>query len=679
MSAEQSEPLVLEDNRYQGYEHVALMRHQLVGLIDRQGAVVDDLQQQSQRDRWQPRLAEVRGRVEADTFKVMVLGQFSRGKSTFINALLGRKVLPSYATATTAVINEVKFGPRPAVLLYPRPGPDDIPPPPLEVPVEDLEDYVTVDEDDTDKPNPYLKAELYWPIDLCRSGVELIDSPGLDAEQVHDDLTIGYLPQVDAVVMILDATAAATRTELAFFETRVKPLGHEDAFWVVNKINLAEEDRDRVVRAVNKRLAPLVKSDRRIFFIDAKGALTARVNGDRQALLATGLPDVEIALEDFLTTQRGRVKVYVPVRQLQQSVGEVRDAIREEERMLSIEVQALSDAYHDNQIPLAKLQKLSKLLAGNLRQKYKDLLSELDRFADRYLDGLTERIPKLMDGFVPDAHVSLFHPKESRDAIADSCILELQLRIQADVTKWQQGELQTFLKTRLDRIQTETWTEIREFEQTLQSVKMSLLGAEASLTDAAGTPTLKSVVPTGVGRDFALYSAGTAFSGAFVGGISALFGGAFAAGILGAIGLGVIAPVVIAAIGLAAVVMALKDESPKAKLVEIVANHVVVKAAEQIGEQVPKLRQQFVAGVAARLEKTAAEFESSLDVQVAALRESVEKALEAKAQGEKKVAERKLRIDEMLAELGSIDGEIDRIIAWLVRPDDGAPAWPEPE
>jgi GTPase SAR1 family protein len=670
-------PQTREESAYQGYEQVALMRQQVIGLIDRQTAVVGDLEQKTQRDRWLPRLAEVRQRVAADTFKVMVVGQFSRGKSTFINALIGRKVLPSYATATTAVINEIKFGERPAVLLYPRPGPDDKAPPPVEVPVEDLENYVTVDEENIDKPNPYLKAELFWPIDLCRFGVELIDSPGLDAEQVHDELTIGYLSQVDAVVMILDATAAATNTELLFFETRVKPLGHEDAFWVVNKINLAEEDRERVKRAVARRLAPLVKSERRIFYIDAKGALAARIANDRQALAATGLNDVESALEDFLTTQRGRVKVLVPVRQLQQSVREVRNAIRDEEGMLSQEVQTLTAAYHSNEIPLAELRKLSELLVGSLRQKYKDLVAELDGFTERYLSSLPGRLPKLMEGFSPEAKVSLLHPQQSVRAITEPCIEELQRVIGADLVAWQQGELQTFLKTRLDLIQTETWAQIREFEKSLQKVKASLLGAGALASDAPATPSVQSIVPTGIGRDFAAYGLGTAVGGLIVGGVMTFGFGAIAAGILGALGIGALLPVVIAVIAVGAVVAALKDASPKAKLVEIARKAVVAKAGENIADQAPKLRKQFVAGVTERLESTAAEFESSLDAQVAALRESVEKALKAKAKGEHKVAERKRQIGQMLVELGHIDAEIDRIVAWVVRLDDSTPVWPE--
>ena len=55
-------------------------------------------------------LTDLAAKVKAETFKVMVVGQFKVGKSTFINALLGKDILPAYAIPCTAVINEVKYG-----------------------------------------------------------------------------------------------------------------------------------------------------------------------------------------------------------------------------------------------------------------------------------------------------------------------------------------------------------------------------------------------------------------------------------------------------------------------------------------------------------------------------------------------------------------------------------------
>ncbi len=86
------------------------LRHEIAVLIRRHTEVIRNLGAEAQRTRWLTKLEELAALVEGDTFKVLIVGQFSRGKSTLINALLGQKILPSYATATTAVINEVKSG-----------------------------------------------------------------------------------------------------------------------------------------------------------------------------------------------------------------------------------------------------------------------------------------------------------------------------------------------------------------------------------------------------------------------------------------------------------------------------------------------------------------------------------------------------------------------------------------
>ena len=52
-------------------------------------------------------LLDLKKKLESDNFKVLVIGEFKNGKSTFINSLMGDKVLPAYSTPCTAVINEV--------------------------------------------------------------------------------------------------------------------------------------------------------------------------------------------------------------------------------------------------------------------------------------------------------------------------------------------------------------------------------------------------------------------------------------------------------------------------------------------------------------------------------------------------------------------------------------------
>jgi len=47
--------------------------------------------------------------------------------------------------------------------------------------------------------NPYEKVEIFWPVELCRNGVEVIDSPGLNEHTTREQITMDYLSIVDAV------------------------------------------------------------------------------------------------------------------------------------------------------------------------------------------------------------------------------------------------------------------------------------------------------------------------------------------------------------------------------------------------------------------------------------------------------------------------------------------------
>ena len=74
-------------------------------------------------------LLELKEKLKNDDFKVLVIGEFKNGKSTFINSLMGEKVLPAYSTPCTAVINEVVYGKdKKAVLYFKNPLPEEMSP-----------------------------------------------------------------------------------------------------------------------------------------------------------------------------------------------------------------------------------------------------------------------------------------------------------------------------------------------------------------------------------------------------------------------------------------------------------------------------------------------------------------------------------------------------------------------
>ena len=123
-------------------------------------------------------------RLEEERAVLVVLGEFNHGKTTFVNALLGGRVLPTGVTPTTAIIHEVRYGERPAATVIRRPkelhldersrpigGPRE------SVAFEKLEDLTAeggISADDV------LRVEIDYPAELLRDRVTLVDTPGVN-------------------------------------------------------------------------------------------------------------------------------------------------------------------------------------------------------------------------------------------------------------------------------------------------------------------------------------------------------------------------------------------------------------------------------------------------------------------------------------------------------------------
>ena len=177
-------------------------------------------------------LHKIAERLGHETFKVLVIGEFKNGKSSLINSLLGEDILPAYSVPCTAIINEIIYGEeKKAVLYFQNPMPENflrsIRPetlehieqhrndpggiPPMEISIDDLEGCVTIPEDELYSDNvlgiagrlPYSRAVIYYPLSLCMDGVEIIDTPGLNENGIREKITMDYLDQADAVIMVV--------------------------------------------------------------------------------------------------------------------------------------------------------------------------------------------------------------------------------------------------------------------------------------------------------------------------------------------------------------------------------------------------------------------------------------------------------------------------------------------
>ena len=142
---------------------------------------------------------ELAARVSEERFYVACVGQFKRGKSTLLNALVGREVVPTGFVPVTAVPTVIRFGSEPRARVRMRNGSW------REIAIADLEEYVT-EERNPENKKAVDGAEVFVPSSLLSSGMCFVDTPGLGSTFLGNTAaTQAFIPHIDAALVVVGA------------------------------------------------------------------------------------------------------------------------------------------------------------------------------------------------------------------------------------------------------------------------------------------------------------------------------------------------------------------------------------------------------------------------------------------------------------------------------------------
>src|SRR6266542_2592319 len=221
-------------------------------------------------------------KLAEELFNVVVVGEFKRGKTTFVNALLGADVLPAAVIPLTSIVTAVTWGEQPRAEISFLDGRTET------VAVEDLSRYVT------ERGNPRNGlgvdgAVLYYPAEHLRDGVFLIDTPGVGSVYRHNtDAAYAFVPQSDAAVFLTSADPPISDGERSFLhDVRAEAAR---MFFILNKVDyLTGPDREEALAFTRAVLAEALGSEPRVYPMSARQALTARRDADPDAAEAAGL------------------------------------------------------------------------------------------------------------------------------------------------------------------------------------------------------------------------------------------------------------------------------------------------------------------------------------------------------------------------------------------------------
>jgi GTPase SAR1 family protein len=344
------------------------IRQELIGCIDRLAAVST-----SRGDaKIEESLDEIAEKLAGNRFHLVVLGQFKRGKSTFINSLLGDKVLPTSVVPLTSVVTLIKHGERETVEVLFTNGQRET------ISRDQLPDYVTERGNPANEKN-VKHVEVSYPSDYLKDGVFIIDTPGVGSTfENNTEMTYNYLPKVDAALFLLAVDPPISQSEI-FFLKDVKQYV-EKIFFIQNKIDYMEEEERQESMVFSKQvIEEAISADGiRIYPLSAKLALEAKRANSKDRLKESRLLEFDKVLGDFLLQEKGKTV-------LRSALNSTRKLLSDEEFAIELERQAIAT-------PLAALEQKIQLFQEKMKAVKRDREDNV-----YYFEGEIKRLTDMLD------------------------------------------------------------------------------------------------------------------------------------------------------------------------------------------------------------------------------------------------------------------------------------------
>lgn len=321
---------------------------------------------------------ELRDKIRTNTFNLVVVGQFKRGKTSLINALLGIDILPVAVVPLTSIVTIMTYGEALRIKVYLN---DDRV---AEIKPESLADYVT------EKGNPknvknVREVVLTYPSPYLKDGVRLIDTPGVGSIYQHNtDVAYQYLPKSDAALFLLSVDQPMSKAELDFLKD-VKEYSNK-IFFLLNKADyLRESDLNESIEFSKNALREAMGSEVKLFPVSARLALEGSLAKSDEMVRKSLLPVFTDELHRFLMEEKGNVLLLSAANNLLRMLSQAKLELELELKSLTTPLEELKEklrAFEDKkrETELEK-QDFDILLDGESKRLLKNVLDEdLDRF-----------------------------------------------------------------------------------------------------------------------------------------------------------------------------------------------------------------------------------------------------------------------------------------------------------
>ena len=329
---------------------------------------------------------ELSGKISEEKFYLVVLGLFKRGKSSFINSLLGEIVVPSGVVPLTAIITLIEHSDEKYAEIYFKHGKKE------KVRIDEVKDFIAEAKNPNNEKN-VTKVIIYYPSEILKF-VTIIDTPGVGSSLEHNtQTTLEFVNKIDAAVFMLSTDIPITKLEVEFL-SKLKEIVPRIIF-VLNKTDLLEnESLTELTDYNNQVLSEICENNFKIIQTSSKLALEG-LRGNNPALIEkSNIGKVKQVIFDLLNNEKEEIFIKATKSRFIKVLNEAKSLIAFKIRTLKMPAEQLDEKLSQFQksIEVMKTEKdeFDILMEGKIKRLQEYVEEETDKLGNI----LNEKIEK---------------------------------------------------------------------------------------------------------------------------------------------------------------------------------------------------------------------------------------------------------------------------------------------
>ena len=427
-----------------------------------------------------------------DPFTLVVCGEFKRGKSSLINALLGEEVVTTNVTTETVTQNKISYGAHSneAILSGGRR---------LRLKDEDLE-RDNLEELIKEVGEPINQIEIKRPIEILKD-VTIIDTPGLgDSLKDFSDLVDHALRQADAVIYVFSVSYPLSQAEQLFLKAEVLPQRYTDLFLVGNYCDVLRDknEYDRMEQLLQQRVEGVLPGQK-FWMVSALDELCIQLEEERPNrkladLLADNFAQFRKQLGYLVESKREMVLPDRMQRLLKGMTIELEEQLQAMEEGLAMDAKGIQEAMSALESHCAQQNEQQKKATEQIDAAIRGMMEE----ALGWIRELVDRMEKEVDSLHSVPHEDLkkyysFYCMETLQNAINTCIehhtiqLYEQLnKISADLVKSLPNASKPELYDFQFALINMTWTKGDNFSYVCSMIPIGIIQSLSIVTDAIG-------------------------------------------------------------------------------------------------------------------------------------------------------------------------------------------------